>query len=322
MICKKCKAEIPEGCPFCVKCGTEVGSASTETPSRPQSPQPRAVASPPAQRQAQPQQRQATVQPPQKQTPPQKQAQPAPAMQLNAQMAAGEPTVRPSKPFSKQPPTPEKPVYLPKDKNAKKVKLLSFLIVLLLALVIILSVKLLGSCQHIFLAATCEKPQICEICGETRGETAEHKVVNWEVIKKATCIENGEQKGVCTACGKEVTSETETVNHIAGKWETVLSANENGHPKKVLRCVNCGETIDEQEITGEAVGATEITSATEANEGTTVSTTESTTAESSEITTAAESSEITTTETSGEAVSFGTEYSDAETTEETISQKY
>lgn len=314
MICKKCNAEIPEGCPFCVKCGTEVDSVSSEKPSQPQQPQQRTVAPPVTQRPIQPQQRQAPTQP-------QKQAQPTQTRQPNTQIPVSEPMVRPSKPFSKQPPTTEKPVYLPTDKNAKKVKFLTFLVILLSVLVIILGAKLFASCQHVFLAATCERPQTCEICGEARGEMAGHKVTDWEVIKKATCIEKGEQKGICTVCGKEASTETETENHVAGKWETVLSTNENGHPKKVLRCVGCGETIDEQEIEGEAVGVTGITGTTETTKAPeTTETTESTTDSIQDSTAAV--SEVTTTESTSGAVSEGAEPFESENAEETPSQKY
>lgn len=68
------------------------------------------------------------------------------------------------------------------------------------------TVKVNVVCTHKWLAATCTKPETCEICGAVRGEALGHK---W---KEATCTE----PETCTVC--KITRGT-ALGHSWGNWK-------------------------------------------------------------------------------------------------------
>lgn len=68
------------------------------------------------------------------------------------------------------------------------------------------TVKVNVVCTHKWLAATCTKPETCEICGAVRGEALGHK---W---KEATCTE----PETCTVC--KITRRT-ALGHSWGDWK-------------------------------------------------------------------------------------------------------
>ena len=100
-------------------------------------------------------------------------------------------------------------------------------IVLLLALVLVLTITACG-CKHEWLAATCENPKTCELCGETEGEAKGHSMV------EATC----EEAKHCENCNLV---EGEPLGH------TWLEATTEA-PKT---CETCGATEGERIITDE-----------------------------------------------------------------------
>lgn len=99
------------------------------------------------------------------------------------------------------------------------------LIVLLLALSCILVLVGCG-CKHEWLAATCENPKTCELCGETEGEAKGHSIVI------ATC----EEAEHCESC-----------NYVYGELlgHTWLDAT----TEAPITCETCGATEGERIIT-------------------------------------------------------------------------
>ena len=62
------------------------------------------------------------------------------------------------------------------------------------------------ACEHTGGTATCENAAICEKCGESYGEKAEHTLVTVDG-KEATCTEDGITEGqYCSVCMEVVVS--------------------------------------------------------------------------------------------------------------------
>lgn len=100
----------------------------------------------------------------------------------------------------------------------KKSRLLSLIIIIVLSLAILSGC----SCQHEWSAASCEEPEKCNLCGESRGEPLGH---TWE---NATCS----TPKTCSVCGL---TEGEVLEHT---WaEATYDA-----PKT---CIVCGATEGE-----------------------------------------------------------------------------
>lgn len=167
--------------------------------------------------------------------------------------------------------TPEKPqvkttVSVATDdviiKYKKKIKLLYCVIAVLVAVIVVL---LLGNreCEHIYSEGDCVTPGVCELCGETSGELAEHKVSEWKTVKDATCDEKGIANGICSVCNAEVFQEIEVYSHTAGEWQTLT--DEKGIEYNELRCLVCGELLETTQGPSE-VEATVVDDTTEAQE--------------------------------------------------------
>ena len=70
---------------------------------------------------------------------------------------------------------------------------------------------------------------------------------NWVVTKAATCTTDGEQAKFCTLCGEAVETEAVAANGThtpATEWETVTESDYFNQGTAVLKCVECGETVD------------------------------------------------------------------------------
>lgn len=236
MICNKCKKEFPDEFPFCTYCGEKVTKKSTAAPLFNTAPKQRRSAETSVPKQ------QPVVNP----SAPKIQVQPAATVGDGHKISTDDRSVK------------------------RKIKALSVLVVALVAIIVILVIYFIGSCQHVFSAATCSSPQTCEKCGETVGEALVHSVSAWENVKQSTCTENGEERGICTLCNQIVTQQTETAAHVAGNWETKLPINENGKGRRELRCAVCGEVIEVQEYETEAVDVTGVTSEEITNESVSV----------------------------------------------------
>lgn len=79
----------------------------------------------------------------------------------------------------------------------------------ILAVIILLVITLSAcACKHKWIEATCENPQICEICEETNGDPLGHTEGDYVTIKEATLESVGEKQIFCTQCNKVMHTET------------------------------------------------------------------------------------------------------------------
>lgn len=104
--------------------------------------------------------------------------------------------------------------------------------------------------QHTWQDATCTEPKTCSECGATEGEALGHEYS--EEDKAATCTEPGKKAFTCERCGDSYSEETgePAKGHTPG--EATLNTVQK---KQVVRCTTCGEILEEQEITREAIDA-------------------------------------------------------------------
>lgn len=104
--------------------------------------------------------------------------------------------------------------------------------------------------QHTWKAPTCTEPKTCSECGATEGEALGHKYS--EEDKAATCTAPGKRVFTCERCGDTYSEETgePAKGHTPG--EAALNTTLK---KMVVRCTTCGETIEQSDITREAVDA-------------------------------------------------------------------
>lgn len=109
--------------------------------------------------------------------------------------------------------------------NRKRGTVMKRLTILILVLAMCLTFAACG-CKHEWLAATCENPKTCELCGETEGEAKGHSMV------EATC----EEPKHCENCNL---TEGEPLGHT---WVDATTEA----PKT---CQTCGATEGERIIT-------------------------------------------------------------------------
>ena len=123
------------------------------------------------------------------------------------------------------------------------------------------------ACEHTGGTATCEAAAVCEKCGESYGEKAEHTLVT-QNGKEVTCTEDGITEGkYCSVCMEVVVSQevitapghTEVVDAMREPTCTEVGLTEGKH------CSTCEEVLVEQkeikanghtEVVDEAVAAT------------------------------------------------------------------
>lgn len=91
-------------------------------------------------------------------------------------------------------------------------------VVIILLISMLLSLAGCGSCEHVFVPATCSSPATCSKCGETQGEPIGHDWVDATCTQPKTCLQcgitTGEKLGhkanqdatcttdsICTVCG-------------------------------------------------------------------------------------------------------------------------
>ena len=88
-----------------------------------------------------------------------------------------------------------------------------------------------------------------------------HEFGEWELVKKPTCTETGEEVSRC-ACGETKSKELFTVAHTFGEWEdTILPSCEQAGEKR--RSCSCGETqMEKIPATGHNYSETERVNAT------------------------------------------------------------
>ena len=96
---------------------------------------------------------------------------------------------------------------------------------------------------HKWEAATCIEPKTCSVCGETEGDPLGHTVDEWETTVEATCLNEGEQTGVCTVCGQTVTETLPITDHTPGEWAVTKEPTEEEAGEWTQYCAVCGEVV-------------------------------------------------------------------------------
>ena len=93
---------------------------------------------------------------------------------------------------------------------------------------------------------TCKKEghkyKTCSICGHVKEKTVpkkDHKVEDWETVRKATCDNPGLRRGECVHCD-EIIEEEVTVPHEFGDWITEREPTCTNVGIKAKTCKNCG----------------------------------------------------------------------------------
>lgn len=92
---------------------------------------------------------------------------------------------------------------------------------------------------HEWLQATCTEPKTCDRCGDTEGEALGHEVKEWKTVKEATCTKKGSEEGACTRCGEKQTREIGLKDHEFGKWTTTKEATCTAEGESARTCKNC-----------------------------------------------------------------------------------
>ena len=92
---------------------------------------------------------------------------------------------------------------------------------------------------HKFAKATCTQPKTCQICGVKEGKPLGHDFRKAQGTEP-TCTKAGQEKMVCSRCGKEKTKEIKALGHdfkkATGKAAT---CTEQGEEKSI--CSRCGK---------------------------------------------------------------------------------
>lgn len=57
-------------------------------------------------------------------------------------------------------------------------------------------------CEHEWVAADCDSPRTCRLCGKTEGEALGHNWGDWVITKPAEIGVNGEQQRTCSRCNE------------------------------------------------------------------------------------------------------------------------
>lgn len=88
--------------------------------------------------------------------------------------------------------------------------------ILIAAAVTVLLVILGFFTIHSWRAATCTEPEICKICGKTRGDALGHIWGDWTTVKEASCTEEGLRQRACANDPAHI--ETEPIPAMGHTW--------------------------------------------------------------------------------------------------------
>ena len=99
---------------------------------------------------------------------------------------------------------------------------------------------------HIWLDPTCTEPETCERCGETSGDALGHQIDKWKTTKKATCTAEGVREGTCVRCGEVQTESIAKTDHEFGEWKVTKEATCTEAGERTRTCKNCDEAQTEE----------------------------------------------------------------------------
>lgn len=92
--------------------------------------------------------------------------------------------------------------------------------------------------------ATCLQKAVCERCGESYGEFAEHALGAFSVTEEATCTLEGMRRAQCSVCG-DIVNETIPAKGHSGEWKVVAEPRcfDDGERQRI--CTVCNELEEE-----------------------------------------------------------------------------
>lgn len=94
---------------------------------------------------------------------------------------------------------------------------------------------------------------VCILCGKMMKRAqilpaTGHSFGAWHVVKKATCVEDGEHESVCK-CGERKTKKIPSRGgHILGDWETIQAPVPGKDGLRVKKCLVCGTRIEQEKL--------------------------------------------------------------------------
>ena len=107
------------------------------------------------------------------------------------------------------------------------------------ALYIVFSEHIL--CEHEWNEATCNQPQVCVLCGKTKGDALGHDFIFSKVTKEASCQEEGVNLYICSRCGETKEELMAKKDHVEGQVVTTKPASYNQSGTYSYYCKNCHE---------------------------------------------------------------------------------
>ena len=83
-------------------------------------------------------------------------------------------------------------------------------------------------------------------CGPTEAHV--HDYSNWEVTKEPTCLDKGEEKAVCSTCGKETTKSIPSLGHDMTEWAYTLEPTCTTSGMEERHCTRCDKKNEERKV--------------------------------------------------------------------------
>lgn len=104
--------------------------------------------------------------------------------------------------------------------------------------------------EHQLSGATCTEAPKCELCEKNVGDALGHDIEYNNIIKAATCVDDGEASGVCKRCGETLNDKIPATGEHTYIWDKDIPACIGG--EHIGKCTVCGkEIIESVEKTGE-----------------------------------------------------------------------
>ena len=117
---------------------------------------------------------------------------------------------------------------------------------LFLSLIIGFSIGCKKKHTHDWVEATCARPKVCRLCGETEGDTLKHVLGHWEIYEEPTCDTIGIKIEICPLCKEELTlARIDPLGHDLVHYEALEpTCTESGHTAYDA-CTRCDYTTIE-----------------------------------------------------------------------------
>ncbi len=98
---------------------------------------------------------------------------------------------------------------------------------------------------HTFTEATCTEPQICKVCGVTGSPATGHvSDENWVIDVQPTCTAVGKRHSICINCGETLTEEMPIIEHTPSEWVVTTQATVDNAGTRQQTCTACGAVLN------------------------------------------------------------------------------